>query len=54
MDTFHWMLLLIVAGFLLLGVGFNCRDKEWGVGLLSLGVVCMLSSLLYKVYITFG
>ena len=36
MDSMHWLLTLIVVGFVLLCVGFNYRDKQWGVGLLSL------------------
>lgn len=53
MITTHWMLTLIITGFLLLGVGYNFRDHEWGVGLLGLGIVCMLSSVAFKIYITF-
>lgn len=53
MDSMHWLLSLIVAGFVLLCVGFNYRDNDWGVGLLSLGILTMFSTLAFKMYITF-
>tara|TARA_Y100001951_G_scaffold101058_1_gene105367 strand:- start:431 stop:628 length:198 start_codon:yes stop_codon:yes gene_type:complete len=53
MDSMHWLLSLIVIGFILLCVGFNYRDRNWGVGLLGLGVLTMFSTLAFKMYITF-
>ena len=29
------------------------RDRDWGVGLLGLGVLTMFSTLAFKMYITF-
>ena len=53
MDSMHWLLSLIVIGFILLCVGFNYRDRDLGVGLLGLGVLTMFSTLAFKMYITF-
>lgn len=53
MDSIHWLLTLIVIGFILLCVGFAYRDEQWGVGLLALGVLAMFSTLAFKMYITF-
>ncbi|GAB6389135.1 hypothetical protein [Stutzerimonas marianensis] len=54
MNTTHLMLLLIVTSFVLMGTGFNFRERNWGVALLALGIMSMLSTLLYKLQITFG
>lgn len=54
MTSLDIMLLVIAAGFLLLGVGFANRAKGWGVALIALGWLCMLSTVAYKMYITFG
>ena len=50
MESLHWMLLLIVTGFLLLGFGFNFRDSLIGVCLMALGIVVTLSTVLLKLY----
>ena len=50
MESLHWMLLLIVSGFLLLGFGFNYRDSLVGVCLMSVGIVATLSTVLLKLY----
>lgn len=54
MTSLDTMLLVIAAGFLLLGVGFANRAKGWGVSLIALGWLYMLSTVAYKMYITFG
>lgn len=54
MDSLETMLLLIIASFILMGAGFNFREQKWGVALLGLGIVFMLSTLLYKLQITFS
>ncbi|WP_165496876.1 hypothetical protein [Phytopseudomonas dryadis] len=51
MDAFHTMIVLLVAGFLLLGIGFNNRDREWGVWLTGIGVLSMFAPLFFKVFI---
>jgi hypothetical protein len=53
MDHFHLMLLLIVTGFILLGVGFSYRDNEWGIKLIGLGALCAFGPILFKLYIAF-
>ncbi|MNJ68721.1 hypothetical protein [Pseudomonas flexibilis] len=50
MESLHWMLLLIVTGFLLLGFGFNFRDHMVGVCLMAMGIVVTLSTVLLKLY----
>lgn len=54
MDELETMLLVIALGFVLLCVGFANRAKNWGVALLAIGWLCMLSTIAYKMYITFG
>lgn len=54
MDHINTMLLLIIVSFILMGAGFNFREHTWGIALLGLGIVSMLSTLLYKLQITFG
>lgn len=48
------MLILIIASFILMGAGFNFRERGWGVALLGLGILSMLSTLFYKLQLTFG
>ncbi len=48
------MLILIIASFILMGTGYNFHERGWGVALLGLGVLSMLSTLFYKLQITFG
>jgi hypothetical protein len=54
MDRLDLMVLLILASFALMGAGFNFREQRWGLALLSLGILSMLSTLFYKLQITFG
>lgn len=54
MDRFDTMLLLIIASFVLMGVGFNFRERRWAIALLGLGIVLMLSTLLYKLQLALG
>ncbi len=54
MDRIDTMLLLIIASFILMGVGFSFCEQKWGIALLGLGIVSMLSTLLYKLQITFS
>jgi len=48
------MLILIIASFVLMGSGFNFRERGWGVALLGLGILSMLSILFYKLQIAFS
>ncbi|MCY1279677.1 hypothetical protein D9M68_404190 [compost metagenome] len=52
MDHFHLTLLLLVAGFLLLGIGFERRDQEWGVRLIGAGTLLILVPAVLKIYLT--
>jgi hypothetical protein len=54
MDRLETMLLLIIVSFTLMGAGFNFREQKWGAALLGLGIVFMLSIVLYKLHITFS
>ncbi|MGP0174364.1 hypothetical protein ACSVIJ_21125 [Pseudomonas sp. NCHU5208] len=51
MDHYHLMLALLLGGFLLLGVGFNFREHEWGVRLLGFGVLIMLVPIALRVHL---
>lgn len=51
MDHYHLMLVLLVSGFLLLGIGFNFRESEWGVRLLGVGVLLMLVPIVLRVHL---
>lgn len=53
-NELETMLLLIGAGLLMMGIGFNWRQEAWGVALIALGVLCALGTLGYKMVITFG
>ncbi|QZX82206.1 hypothetical protein [Metapseudomonas otitidis] len=54
MDHVHLMITLLVAGFLLLGIGFSNREKEWGVWLTGLGTASMFIPIVFKMYIELG
>lgn len=51
MDHFNLMLALLIGGFLLLGVGFNFREHEWGIRMLGLGVLLMLIPIALRVHL---
>ncbi len=51
MDHFHLMLMLLMGGFLLLGVGFNFREHEWGVRVLGLGTLIMLVPIALRIHL---
>ncbi|NLY58478.1 MAG: hypothetical protein GX071_08110 [Gammaproteobacteria bacterium] len=48
-DELHLMLSLLVLGFLLLGVGFNFRDKGWGVALMMAGSAVVLLTIAARI-----
>jgi hypothetical protein len=50
MDEVHIMIALVVTGFTLLVIGFSNRNQEWGVWLISLGMLSMFVPILLKVY----
>lgn len=51
MEHYHLMLALLISGFLMLGIGFNYRKYEWGVVLLSLGVLLMLVPIALRIHL---
>jgi hypothetical protein len=51
MESMYWMLLLLFVGFLLLGFGFNYRNHNGGIGLMGLGIISVLSTVLYKLHL---
>ena len=52
MNHLHIMIALLLVGFLLLGVGFSNREREWGIWLTGLGVLVMFAPLLFKLFVT--
>lgn len=54
MQHLDWLILLITTGFVLLCVGYNFRDQQWGVAILAAGVLTMFSTLAFKMFITFS
>ena len=49
MSTFHTMLIPILAGMLLLAVGFNFRDKNAGVFAMWIGMLTILATVVIKI-----
>jgi len=50
-NPLNVMTALISLGMLLLGVGYTKRASDAGVALLAVGVLVMLSSLAYRLYL---
>ena len=50
-DT-NTMLIIIVAGVALMLLGFGLRDRNIGMGLMGIGLVTALGTIIYKAYIT--
>ena len=48
-DALHLMLGLLVLGFLLLGVGFNFRDRGFGVALMMAGSAVVLTTIAVRI-----
>ena len=49
MSTFHAMLIPILAGMLILAVGFNFRDKNAGVFVMWIGMLTILATVVIKI-----
>ncbi|MBK5416421.1 hypothetical protein [Pseudomonas sp. TH31] len=49
MSSFHAMLIPILAGMIMLAVGFNFRDKNAGVLAMWLGMLLILATVVYKI-----
>ena len=48
MSSFHAMLIPILAGMILLAVGFNFRDKNAGVFAMWIGMLTILATVVYQ------
>jgi hypothetical protein len=49
MSAFHAMLLPILAGMILLAIGFNFRDKNIGVFGMWIGMLLILATIVYRI-----
>jgi len=47
------MLIIIGAGVALMLIGFGLRDRNLGMGLMGIGLITALGTIIYKAYITF-
>ncbi|MDX2353621.1 hypothetical protein ACQKEM_14330 [Pseudomonas sp. NPDC077382] len=54
MDELNVMLFIVLVALLTMTVGFAARERDWGIALIGLGIVGVMSILGYKMYITFG
>jgi hypothetical protein len=53
-NPLNVMTALISVGMLMLAGGYSQRESNAGVGLLAVGVLVMLSSLFYRLYLAFA
>lgn len=53
-NPLNVMTALVAFGMLLLGIGYHRRESEAGVAVLASGVLVMLSSLFYRLYLAFA
>ena len=53
-NPLNVMTALISVGMLLLAGGYTRRDSDAGVAALGVGVLVMLSSLFYRLYLAFA
>ncbi|MGN8278632.1 hypothetical protein ACLEJQ_09755 [Pseudomonas sp. SMV71] len=49
MSAFHAMLVPIIAGMILLAIGFNFRDKGVGVFAMWIGMLLILATVVFKI-----
>ncbi|CAM3139338.1 hypothetical protein H097_25283 [Pseudomonas sp. FH4] len=49
MSAFHAMLIPILAGMILLAVGFNFRDKNLGVFGMWVGMLLILGTIVFRI-----
>ena len=47
------MLIIIVTGVALMLLGFCLRDRNIGMGLMGIGLITAIGTIIYKAYITF-
>lgn len=48
-NPLNVMTLLIIVSMIMLVFGFTWRDKHWGPVIMLVGVLSMLSSLIYRI-----
>ncbi|CAI8704886.1 transposase [Pseudomonas sp. IT-P253] len=49
LSSFHAMLVPILAGMIMLAVGFNFRDKNAGVFAMWIGMLTILATVVFKI-----
>ena len=49
LSSFHAMLVPILAGMLMLAIGFNFRDKNAGVFAMWLGMLTIFGTVIFKI-----
>ncbi|VVQ06248.1 hypothetical protein PS918_04699 [Pseudomonas fluorescens] len=49
LSSFHAMLVPILAGMILLALGFNFRDKNLGVFAMWIGMLTILATVIFKI-----
>ncbi|WLI46082.1 hypothetical protein PSH84_03900 [Pseudomonas beijingensis] len=49
MSSFNAMLVPIIAGMILLAIGFNFRDKNFGVFAMWIGMLLILATVVIKI-----
>ncbi|MGZ7457054.1 hypothetical protein ACXPVS_09670 [Pseudomonas sp. Ma2-10] len=49
LSSFHAMLIPILAGMIMLAIGFNFRDKNIGVFAMWIGMLTILATVIFKI-----
>ena len=49
MSSFHAMLIPILAGMIMLAIGFNFRDKNAGVFAMWIGMLTIFGTVIFKI-----
>lgn len=49
LSSFHAMLIPILAGMIMLAIGFNFRDKNIGVFAMWIGMLTILATVVFKI-----
>ncbi|MFJ7108677.1 hypothetical protein ACIQU2_13930 [Pseudomonas sp. NPDC098740] len=49
LSSFHAMLIPILAGMIMLAIGFNFRDKNVGVFAMWIGMLTILATVIFKI-----
>lgn len=50
MTPLYIMFFLLIFACSLLSIGFNFRDNNWGIAIMWVGAIIMLSTIGYKIY----